>query len=457
MAIMHVFAKAALLPTGWGKNIGVSIDSKGFISDVVVDDREKADVMVDVLLPAPANLHSHSFQRAMAGLTEKANPYKSDSFWSWRKLMYRFLDQLSPEDIESIAALVQMEMLKSGYCCNVEFHYLHHQAGGIPYSKIHELSSRIIAAADQSGIGLTLVPVLYQQGGCDGRNLTKGQIRFGNNLDSFVRLLEGAEKCLKENLPHDAILGTAAHSLRAVSKENIQTLQTVSTGPIHMHIAEQPGEVEEVFTNFGARPIEWLMNNVEINSRWCLIHCTQMTNNEAISLAKTGAVAGLCPITESSLGDGIFNGKIFTGAGGLFGIGSDSNIRISLSEELRTLEYSQRLRDKSRAILSDTTKSTGRWIYENVCLGGSKAAARKTGNISRGFLADLVAIDHSAISLIGRQEDAIIDSWIFASDDRVVTDVWSAGRHMVKEGIHINERNIITRYRKTIARIEDLL
>ncbi|MFV2002786.1 MAG: amidohydrolase family protein, partial [Paracoccaceae bacterium] len=268
-----------------------------------------------LLLPAPVNLHSHAFQRAMAGLTERRGKDASDSFWTWRRMMFRFLEQLTPDDIEAVTGFVQMEMLEAGFGASVEFHYLHHQADGTPYADIAEISTRGVAAAQCSGIGLTLLPVLYQQGGCDGRALGRGQARFGNDIDRFARLHAGAATALA-GLPADCRVGVAPHSLRAVTPDGLKAAAALSPGPIHMHLAEQQAEVDEVKAAYGQRPTEWLLDNAEVNARWCLIHCTQMQAHETRALAATQAVAGLCPITESSLGDGIFDGKRFLDAGG---------------------------------------------------------------------------------------------------------------------------------------------
>jgi len=341
----------------------------------------------------------------------------------------------------------------SGYACNVEFHYLHHQPGGVPYGDLAEMSARIAAAAQISGIGLTLLPVLYQQGGCDGRALSPGQVRFGNDPDRFANLVDAAGGALRA-LPADTALWVAAHSLRAVTPQGLAAcIGLRPDAPLHMHLAEQKAEVAEVQAHHGARPVRWLLDHAAVDPRWCLIHCTQMEPDETLALAATGAVAGLCPITESSLGDGIFDGLRWTGAGGRFGIGSDSNIRISLSEELRTLDYSQRLRDHSRAALARGDASTGRVLFEGAVAGGAQAAGRASGAIAPGLWADLLALDMDAVDLAGRQGDLALDCWVFAGDDRMVSDVWSAGRHVVQGGRHIAQDRITADYRATMARL----
>ena len=448
-----LWAKQALTTVGWENNVRVEIDQTGRISSIQADS-PATGTHIGTLLPAIANLHSHAFQRSMAGLTEKRGPDPRDTFWTWRQLMFRFLDQLTPDHVQAIASFVQMEMLEAGYANNTEFHYLHHQPGGAPYDNIAEMAERIAAAADITGIGLTLLPVHYQYGGCDKRALGDGQIRFGNDPERFAKLYEESVKALK-SLPSDTRIGVAPHSLRAVGREDlIATTRLSKDGPIHMHLAEQGAEVDEVEEFWGKRPVEWLLENADVNENWCLIHCTQMAKHETLGLAKTGAVAGLCPITESSLGDGIFDGVRYLGAGGVIGVGSDSNIRISLSEELRTLDYSQRLRDKSRAALATPEHSTGRRLYEAVAKGGAQAAGRNSGKIEVGALADLIALDGTAVDLIGKTGDTILDTYIFAGDDRMVRDVWSAGRHVVSDGHHIAHDAITTEYRKVMEQLK---
>lgn len=454
--MQKIWAENALMPNGWASNVLITIDAAGRISKMQQDAPAEGN-QVGLLLPAPVNVHSHAFQRAMAGLTEQRGPSSSDSFWTWRQLMFRFLDRLTPEHIQAITAFVQMEMLESGYATNVEFHYLHHQPNGTPYDNIAEMAERVAAATQLSGIGLCLLPVHYEFGGCDGRDLTAGQIRFGNTLEQFMRLHDAADSALIA-LPADARIGVAPHSLRAVGVENLKAYNTMfPKGPIHMHLAEQIAEVEEVQSHWGMRPVTWALENMGLDQRWCLIHCTQMTPDETVRLALSGAVAGLCPITESSLGDGIFDAVRWANSAGRFAIGSDSNIRISLSEELRTLDYSQRLRDGTRAALATPKQSTGRRMYEDVLLGGAQAAARQTGRLEVGYWADMLALDTSSEYLWGRDGDAVLDSWIFAGDDRLVTDVWSAGRHMVRQGAHVARSQIVATFKQTIDALKDSL
>ena len=449
-----ILAEQALLATGWARDVAITLAGDRILRIETDSAPLPDDKRVGALLPAPANLHSHAFQRAMAGMTERRGPSDSDSFWTWRQLMFRFLDQLTPDDVAAITAFVQMEMLEAGYGASVEFHYLHHGPGGTPYDNPAEMAARVVEAAERSGIGLTLLPVLYQQGGCDGRALGPGQVRFGNTLDRFARLVEGCDTALG-SLPGDARLGIAPHSLRAVTPQALAACASLRpAAPLHMHLAEQIAEVEEVSDALGARPVEWLLANADVDARWCLIHCTQMHPTETRALAATGAVAGLCPITESSLGDGIFDGVTWTRAGGRFGVGSDSNIRIALTEELRTLDYSQRLRDRVRAALATPRQSTGRVLLQGAAAGGAQAAGRDSGVLAEGRLADLLALDTQRVDLEGRLGDSLLDAWIFAGDDRAVADVWSSGRHLVRAGRHIARDRIEADYRAVMRRLQ---
>ena len=448
MTILH--ARTALLPGGWATDVQVQI-ADGRISAITFGKKPAGQIM-DCLLPAPANLHSHTFQRAMAGMTEQRG-LDSDSFWTWRSLMYRFLDRLTPDDVQAIAAMVMMEMAEAGYGAVAEFHYLHHAPGGRIYGDLAEMSGRIAAAAAQTGLGLTHLPVLYERGGCDGRSLTAGQLRFGNDLDRFSRLWDAARHSLAA-LPADSVLGVAPHSLRAASAEGISRVNSLAPlAPIHIHVAEQVAEVAEVVAHTGARPVQWLLENHDLSARWCLIHATQMEPFETERLAATGAIAGLCPITEANLGDGIFDGMRFAAAGGRFGLGSDSNVRISLSEDLRSLEYSQRLAGHGRAMLAEATRSTGRVLYQGACEGGALAAGRASGAIAVGMWADLMGLDCSGPDMAASAGDTLLDTFIFAGDDRMVADVWSAGRHIVTGGRHIARDAVVASYRAVITRL----
>ena len=449
-----IFAERALLPDGWAEQVRITV-AYGHITKVAkAAAPQPGDSRVSALLPALSNLHSHAFQRAMAGMTEHRIAGR-DSFWTWRDLMYRFLDRLTPEQMEAIAALVFMEMQEAGYAAVGEFHYVHHQPGGGAYADIAELSNRIFAAAHLTGIGLTHLPVLYTYGGAGEQPLAAGQLRFGNTVDRFAALLE-ATRASARTLPADTRVGIAPHSLRATNPEGLARALPLAAGnPIHIHVAEQPKEVADITAWLGARPVEWLLGNTPIGADWCAIHATHMTPQETAALAKSGAVAGLCSITEANLGDGPFNGPGWLAAGGAFGIGSDSNVRISLTEELRTLEYSQRLRDIARNVMVAKEGSVGQCLYVGAALGGAQALGRKSGQIAVGNLADLTAIDLSHPTLCALAPDQVLDGLAFAAPDAVVTDLWSAGRHQVKDGRHMHREQIIAGWRKAVKGLID--
>ena len=438
-------ARRALVGTGWETNVCVGIDPGGHISSID-SANGAADHHVEILLPAPTNLHSHGFQRALAGLTERRGPRASESFWTWRRSMYRFLEFLGPEDIERITAFAQMQMAEAGYAAVAEFHYLHHQPDGTSYANLAEMSERVSAAAASTGIGITLLPVLYQYGGFDGRALVDGQRRFGNAPARFERLYELAGSAVK-HLSGDSRLGVAVHSLRAVDATGLRFAADLDPGaPFHMHLAEQTAEVDASITHSGCRPAEWLLDNSEVGPNWCLIHCTHLLSREIERLARTGAVVGLCPETEANLGDGIFEITPLLREAGQFGVGTDSNIRITLSGELRALEYSQRLRDKSRSVVGNPDRSTGRVLFDSAVFGGSAAAGRNSGEIGIGRLADLLVLDGASPDLSYRSDDTVLDGFIFCGDGRMVSDVWSAGRHIVRNGRHVRHDELTRSY-----------
>jgi len=449
--VTKIHARTALLPDGWMSDVAIVIGDDGKIASVS-DDLSSPSHVIDLVLPAPVNLHSHTFQRAMVGLTEARGPDPSDSFWTWRQMMYRFLDQLTPEQVEGIAAQAFVEMAEAGYAAVAEFHYLHHAPDGRPYDHLAELTERIAAAANATGIGLTHLPVYYEFGGCDGRALVGGQRRFGNDFDRYARLHDEARSIIERG-PADWNIGVAPHSLRAVDEDGLtRAVQLAQGTPFHLHLAEQIAEVEELLVHRKRRPVEWLLDRQDIGETWCLIHCTQMNANETIKLAQTGAVAGLCPITESSLGDGIFDGVDFVTAGGYFGVGSDSNIQISLFEELKTLEYSQRLRDRSRAALANAESSTGRVLFDHAVSGGAKAVQRQSGAISPGQLADLCGLSTDNEWCCHRAGDTVLDSLIFSGNGgQCVREVWSAGRHIVRNGQHVARDQVTPRFKQIVS------
>lgn len=452
-----IHAARARLPEGWGQNVRLTVKEGRIATLETGTAPQSGDHRADILLPALGNLHSHSFQRAMAGMTEVRAAGK-DSFWTWRSLMYRFMDAVTPEQYEAIAALVFLEMLEAGYAAVGEFHYVHHQPGGTRFDSVTELSERVFAAAAQTGIGLTHLPVLYSYGGAEKAGLSGGQLRFGNSVDQFAALVTRARSIAAADLPADTQVGISPHSLRATCPEDLTEVLNIQNGmPVHIHIAEQPKEVADIQSWLGARPVEWLLQNAPVDAQWCLIHATHMTSAETQAMARSGAVAGLCPITEANLGDGPFNGVEYLANGGVFGVGSDSNVRISLTEELRLLEYSQRLRDLQRNVIIPTEGHVGAALYLGAAAGGAQALNRGSGQIATGALADLVAMDGTNPALCALEGEQILDGICFAAGDTIVSDVWSAGRHQVKAGRHIARDAVIARYRTAIKGLIDTL
>ena len=445
-----IFAEQALLSDGWHRNVRLTAKN-GHIASIGSDaSAQPGDERHAIVLPGMPNLHSHAFQRGQAGLAEVRGP-DADSFWSWREVMYRFALSMTPEQVEAVAAQLYVEMLEAGFSRVGEFHYLHHDINGRPYSDIGEMAGRIAAAATDTGIGLTLLPVFYAHSGFDGAAPNDGQRRFINDLNSFARLLESSRKAV-ESIP-DAIVGVAPHSLRAVTPDELAAVVAMAPdGPIHIHVAEQMREVEDCIAWSGARPVEWLLENTAVDGRWCLIHATHMTDAETIALARSGAVAGLCPITEANLGDGTFSGQLFTGHGGRFGIGSDSNVLIGIVDELRQLEYSQRIFHRARNVLADPGQSNGRSLYTAAVSGANRALNGAKAGLSVGASADLVSLDPSHPSLAGKIGDAILDTWIFANGADVDC-VWVRGKKLVEGGRHFRREAIAQKFRAVMMQL----
>lgn len=435
-----LYAKQALLPEGFARDVRLTLSGRTIEAVETGAAPEASDERHDMLLPAMANLHSHAFQRGMAGLAELRGP-DSDSFWSWRTVMYRFALTMSPEQMQAIAAQLYVEMLEAGFSRVGEFHYLHHDRDGSPYANRAEMAERIAGAADETGIGLTLLPVFYAHSGFGGLAPNEGQRRFINDLDGFSVLLEGAQK-VASSLP-GAVTGIAPHSLRAVTPEELAALQQLTfDGPVHIHVAEQVKEVEDCVAWSGKRPVEWLLHHADLSPRWCLIHATHMTEDETVRMAKSGAIAGLCPVTEANLGDGTFNAGAFLDAGGRFGIGSDSNVLIGLGDELRQLEYSQRLAHRARNVIAAPGGSTGRRLFDEAAAGGAIALMHESG-LGAGKPADLVSLkQHHDLGYAG---DQVLDSFIFGNG-AAVDCVWVAGVKQVEAGRHKRRDRIANRF-----------
>ena len=444
-----LFFDQALLPHGWARNVRIALDA-GLIASVESGCRVvPGDEQHRIGLPGICNLHSHAFQRGMAGLAEIRGT-SSDSFWTWREVMYRFVGRMTADDIEAVAAQAYVEMLEAGFTRVGEFHYIHHDISGAPYGNLGELAERIAAAAQVAGIGLTLLPVFYAHAGFGGRAPDAAQRRFINSIDGFSQLLEASRRAVA-GLP-GAIIGVAPHSLRAVTPEELAAVVTLAgKDPIHIHIAEQTREVDECVAWSGQRPLQWLLDHALVDRRWCLVHATHATSAEISAVAQSGAVAGLCPVTEANLGDGTFNAPEFIHRGGVFGVGSDSNVLIGLSDELRQLEYSQRLALRGRNVLaSGDTASTGRALFDGALSGGSQALGLTNTGLTEGASADIVSLDAENVALTGRSGDAILDSWIFGANRSPVDCVWARGRKVVTDGRHHHRETVATRFRGSI-------
>ena len=448
----------ALLPDGWARAVRLRIHDGRIVKverDATAADGDERHHAI--ALPGLANVHSHGFQRAMAGLTGQRGP-EHDNFWSWRDVMYQFVGRLAPEDVLAISALAFVEMLESGFTRVGEFHYVHHATDGRPYDDIGELAAQIVTAAEETGIGLTLLPVYYAHGNFGGAAPSPAQRRFVSGLDDFTRLLEAAEHHAR-GLP-DAIVGVAPHSLRAVNPHELDAVASLRPdAPLHMHAAEQVREVEDCVAWSGQRPVAWLLDHADVDSRWCLVHATHIDAAEIQGIVERGAVVGLCPITESDLGDGIFPALPYTSQGGRFGIGTDSNVMIDAAVELRTLEYQQRLSHRSRNVLASRTgASTGRTLFDAALAGGAQATgggpmSGGAPGLAVGQPADLFTLDPAHAALFGRSGDALLDSWIFGARNSAIDRVWRHGRCVVRTGRHVARDAIEARYRAAVRRL----
>ncbi|MDO9430095.1 MAG: formimidoylglutamate deiminase [Phenylobacterium sp.] len=447
-----IWFDSALLASGWARQVRVSVRDGQIAAIETQAPRQPGESAYGPALPGLPNLHSHAFQRGMAGLAEVRGP-SADSFWTWREVMYRFLERLGPEEVEAVAALAYAEMLESGFTRVGEFHYLHHDQGGRAYANPAEMAVRIAAAADTAGLGLTLLPVFYAHSGFGGAEPTPAQARFINDIDSFAQVLEVSRKALAP-LP-GAVLGLAPHSLRAATPTDLEALVTLAgDGPIHIHIAEQTKEVLDCEVWSGQRPVDWLLDHAPVDPRWCLVHATHVTPRETQRMAASGAVVGLCPITEANLGDGLFPAPDYLNAGGRFGIGSDSNVLIDAAEELRLLEYGQRLARRTRNVMAtEAGRSTGGDLYRAALAGGAQALGADSGGLRVGAPADIVSLDAAHPALIGRGCDAILDSFVFAARRDVIDGVWRAGRKVVSNGRHHRRYEITARYRQALEKV----
>ncbi|UGY13295.1 formimidoylglutamate deiminase [Bradyrhizobium septentrionale] len=425
----------ALLTSGWASDVQVAVTDGTIVSVTGGVAPAASDERHQLAVPGLASLHSHAFQRGMAGLAELRGD-TTDTFWTWRETMYRFALAITPDDVAAVATLLYVEMLERGFTRVGEFHYLHHDRDGSPYANPAEMAVRIAEAAEASGIGLTLLPSFYAHSTFGGAAPHAGQRRFICSVDQFAALMAASREALRK-LP-GANIGIAPHSLRAVAPDELAAIIPLAEAdPIHIHAAEQVREVDDCLAWSGQRPVEWLLENAPVDRRWCLIHATHMTEQEVVALARSGAVAGLCPVTEASLGDGIFSAREFLAAGGRFGIGTDSNVLVGVADELRQLEYGQRLKHRERNVLSGRPgASTGRALFDHALAGGAQALAQTKAGLAPGARADIVTLDTAHPSLAGRSGDAVLDGWLFAAGGDAIDCVWAGGAKVVEGGRH---------------------
>jgi len=459
------FCDTVLLDTGWAANALIHIDSGGTITQINTGTGptqcppvSEYQHLSGSVLPGMPNLHSHAHQRAIAGLAEYSGT-SADSFWTWREIMYRAVLRLSPDDLEAIATQLYCEMLEAGFTHVCEFQYLHHDFDGHAYEDIAEMSKRCVRAAQTAGIGLTILPVMYAYGGFGKQHPSTEQRRFVNTADSYQSIVDQLDKhCVDLDTVQ---VGLAPHSLRACDGDVLRDVldlrcESVSgrVRPVHIHIAEQRNEVDDCLEWSGKRPVEWLYEHVQVDEHWCLIHATHTQGHELSAMVESNCVAGLCPSTEANLGDGFFDAAKFSELNGRYGIGSDSQISLSPVEELRWLEYGQRLLHRRRNVMAGSDiSSTGRYLYERAVAGGQQAAGSRGGLIKVGNRADFIVLNDQHPLLFGRSMDRLIDSYLFSGNQHLVETVIVNGRTVVEHGRAVNAEHVASHYRAAIERL----
>ncbi len=457
-----LYAENILIGSQWQADKTLSIDDEGVITFIESGKDPQASQLKGPVIPGMVNCHSHAFQRAFAGYSEYRGQTDlgvviEDSFWSWRDIMYRFVAKMTPEDANIIARFVYIEMLKAGYTSVAEFHYLHHQAGGRHYDDPAEMSHQIIEAANITGIALTHLPVLYSYAGFGEMFPSDAQARFIHATNDYLELIEQIDKHYSHQ--NNFQLGIAPHSLRAVSESQLNEIVPYirainKNAPIHIHISEQVQEVNDCLTHYGKRPVEWLLDNPLMDKNWCLVHATHLTDKETRNLAESGAVVGICPLTEANLGDGIFPTAEYLTLGGKFAIGSDSHISINVAEELRLLEYGQRLNRNQRAVLvEENCPSVGQYLYTKAARDGANAIGQNVGEIAVGKRADLLVLNTEHPSMFCKKDCFILDAAIFACTELPVTDVYVAGKQVIDSGRHQLDSEVLKKYKSVLTRI----
>ena len=453
------FAESALLPEGWAQDVRIDVDSRGDLACVERNaDAEGAERLAGPLLPGMSNLHSHAFQRAMAGLAE-VRETGHDDFWSWRELMYRFVGRITPRQAGAIARHLYVEMLKAGYTSVAEFHYVHNDPQGQPYANPAEMALAHVCAARECGIAITMLPSLYRHANFGARALAPRQQRFQSDPGQILAIVEAV--CASAPGDPNIRCGVAPHSLRAVDLASLQELlaglaSIDAKAPVHIHVAEQTREVDDSLAFSGQRPVAWLLEHLPVDEHWCLVHATHMNQAETQGLAASGAVAGLCPTTEGNLGDGIFPLPAFRQAGGRYGIGGDSHVSRDPFEELRLLEYVQRLVARRRNIVvGAASKAVGTTLWLEAAAGGAQALGRKSGAIAPGRRADLLVLDAHHPDIRGRPGDRIANAAIFCGSHSLVRDVMVGGRWQVRKGIHALQASAASDYTAAVAALLD--
>lgn len=446
------FAKRAYTNGQWQENVNIEVNESGFITSITPNSSaNKAEWLSGPVIPGLPNLHSHAFQRAMAGLAEVAVDNQADSFWSWRDKMYGMMDKLTPDHLQSIAQYLYIEMLKAGYTSVAEFHYVHHDQQGHAYDDLAEMAKQVSNAATNAGIGLTIVPALYSWAGFGEQTPVHGQRRFINSTDQYLNLYQNIYDQLKSDLTQRA--GICFHSLRAVTSTQIESVLTAihDDVPIHIHIAEQQKEVEDCLAWSGLRPVEYLYTHHSVNARWCLVHATHLNQNEISQIANSKTVVGLCTTTEANLGDGFFPLPEYLEQQGRFGVGSDSHISVNVCEELRWLEYEHRLKTQRRnCLLSGRSGSSGEMLYQHALQGGAQALAQPVGNLSIGQRADWIVLDQNNPFVAASDANALFDRWLFGHTNQLVKDVMVGGKWVIKDQQHDAEISSAEKFTQTL-------
>ncbi len=420
----------ALLEDGWARDCRITVNGEGLIAAIDTDaSTAGATTLPGPVIPGMVNVHSHIHQRLIAGLTGY-RAAGADSFWTWREQMYRAVGQLAPDELKTLASYAFMELIEGGYTVTGEFHYPHRLGGAEPM----QTAASLLEAADAAGMALTLLPVWYRYAGFGRQAPAERQRPFVMALDELAGLVGDLVDDVAGSIHR---VGVAPHSLRAVEVSDLpELLSVIDSGPVHLHISEQPAEVDECRKYCGRTPIELLTEHVDLDRRWCLIHATHASDEEIRVMAQSDAVVGLCPTTEADLGDGLFPAREFVDQGGRFAIGSDSNLVTDAATELRLLDWGQRLQLNRRNVLCDEGEHLGRRLWRDAAGAGADALNQPVGTLAVGRRADWVVLDAAHPLLAGLDADHQLDTLVLAGARDLVDQVWIAGRKQVDGGRH---------------------